>query len=120
MSALSEQMAQVKIDAAKKVAQAKSELEQKAVDYANQIAELQAKAMETIVRERKDLEAKIAQTIAKVKAESAEELAKLELDRDEKIKEYMRPLFEQYYTMSFDNYPVEMERVEGADIRECG
>ena len=24
----------------------------------------------------------------------------------------LRPLFQQYYTMSFDNYPVEMERIE--------
>ena len=39
---------------------------------------------------------------------------------DENIVEYLRPLFEQYYTMSFDNYPVEMERLEGANIRECG
>jgi formylmethanofuran dehydrogenase subunit A len=39
---------------------------------------------------------------------------------DKNIEEYLRPLFEQYYTMSFDNYPVEMERLEGADIRECG
>ena len=36
------------------------------------------------------------------------------------IEEYLRPLFEQHYTISFDNYPVEMHRVEGADIRECG
>lgn len=39
---------------------------------------------------------------------------------DTGIGDYLRPLFEQYYTMSFDNYPVEMERVEGADIRDCG
>ncbi len=39
---------------------------------------------------------------------------------DESVEEYLRPLFEQYYTMCFDNYPVEMDRVEGADIRECG
>lgn len=39
---------------------------------------------------------------------------------DPGVEEYLRPLFEQYYTMSFDNYPVEPERVEGADIRECG
>ena len=39
---------------------------------------------------------------------------------DQDIEEYLRPLFEQYYTMSFDNYPVEMERLEGADIREGG
>ena len=31
---------------------------------------------------------------------------------DEKIEEFIRPLFQQYYTMSFDNYPVEMERIE--------
>jgi len=39
---------------------------------------------------------------------------------DDTIEEYLRPLFEQYYTMSFANYPVEMERIEGADIRDCG
>ncbi len=39
---------------------------------------------------------------------------------DQQIEEYLRPLFERYYTMSFDNYPVEMERVEGADVRDCG
>ena len=31
---------------------------------------------------------------------------------DEKIEDFMRPLFQQYYTMSFDNYPVELERLE--------
>jgi formylmethanofuran dehydrogenase subunit A len=36
---------------------------------------------------------------------------------DEKIADYLRPLFQQYYTMSFDNYPVELERVEHADVR---
>jgi formylmethanofuran dehydrogenase subunit A len=39
---------------------------------------------------------------------------------DEKVEEYLRPLFEQYYTIAFDNYPVERERLEGADIRELG
>lgn len=39
---------------------------------------------------------------------------------DESIEEYLKPLFERYYTMSFANYPVEEERVEGAEIRECG
>ena len=39
---------------------------------------------------------------------------------DPSIEEYLRPLFEQHYTMSFDNYPVEPERVEGADISDCG
>ncbi len=35
---------------------------------------------------------------------------------DAKVEEYLRPVFQQYYTMSFDNYPVEEERVEGAEI----
>jgi formylmethanofuran dehydrogenase subunit A len=38
---------------------------------------------------------------------------------DEKIEDYIRPLFQQYYTMSFDNYPVEMERLEQPDVRPC-
>jgi formylmethanofuran dehydrogenase subunit A len=38
---------------------------------------------------------------------------------DEKIEEFIRPLFQQYYTMSFDNYPVEMERIEHPDIQAC-
>jgi formylmethanofuran dehydrogenase subunit A len=38
---------------------------------------------------------------------------------DEKIEDYIRPLFQQYYTMSFDNYPVEMERIEHPDVRPC-
>jgi formylmethanofuran dehydrogenase subunit A len=38
---------------------------------------------------------------------------------DEKIEDYIRPLFQQYYTMSFDNYPVEMERLEHPDVRPC-
>jgi formylmethanofuran dehydrogenase subunit A len=37
---------------------------------------------------------------------------------DPKVEEYLRPLFEQYYTIAFDNYPVEEERLEGADFRE--
>lgn len=39
---------------------------------------------------------------------------------DPAIEGYLRPLFQQFYTMSFDNYPVELERVEGADVRSCG
>ena len=39
---------------------------------------------------------------------------------DDSIEEYLRPLFERFYTMSFDNYPVELERVEGANIRDLG
>ena len=38
---------------------------------------------------------------------------------DEKVEDFIRPLFQQYYTMSFDNYPVEMERIEHPDIRPC-
>jgi formylmethanofuran dehydrogenase subunit A len=38
---------------------------------------------------------------------------------DPKVEEFIRPLFQQYYTMSFDNYPVEMERIEHPDIRPC-
>jgi formylmethanofuran dehydrogenase subunit A len=38
---------------------------------------------------------------------------------DEKVEDYIRPLFQQYYTMSFDNYPVEMERLEHPDVRVC-
>jgi formylmethanofuran dehydrogenase subunit A len=35
---------------------------------------------------------------------------------DETITEYLRPVFQQYYTMSFDNYPVEAERVHGLQV----
>jgi formylmethanofuran dehydrogenase subunit A len=38
---------------------------------------------------------------------------------DPTIEDYLRPVFQQYYTMSFDNYPVEMERIEHPEIREC-
>jgi formylmethanofuran dehydrogenase subunit A len=38
---------------------------------------------------------------------------------DEKIEDYLRPLFQQVYTMSFDNYPVELERVHGMQIADC-
>jgi formylmethanofuran dehydrogenase subunit A len=38
---------------------------------------------------------------------------------DPKIEDYLRPLFQQYYTMSFDNYPVEMERLERPEVRPC-
>ncbi len=35
---------------------------------------------------------------------------------DETIEAYLRPVFQQFYTMSFENYPVELERVHGAEI----
>jgi formylmethanofuran dehydrogenase subunit A len=38
---------------------------------------------------------------------------------DPAIEDYLRPIFQQYYTMSFDNYPVELERVEGAEVHSC-
>jgi formylmethanofuran dehydrogenase subunit A len=38
---------------------------------------------------------------------------------DAEIEAYLRPLFQQYYTMSFDNYPVELERIERAEIHPC-
>ena len=38
---------------------------------------------------------------------------------DEKIEEYLKPLFQQHYTMSFENYPVAMERVHGLQMAEC-
>ena len=36
---------------------------------------------------------------------------------DEQIENYLRPLFQKVYTISFDNYPVETERISGADVR---
>jgi formylmethanofuran dehydrogenase subunit A len=38
---------------------------------------------------------------------------------DETIEEFLRPLFEDCYTMSFENYPVELERIERPEIRDC-
>jgi formylmethanofuran dehydrogenase subunit A len=38
---------------------------------------------------------------------------------DEGIEEYLRPLFQKVYTMSFDNYPVAMERIGRPDIQPC-
>ncbi|MCI0381135.1 MAG: formylmethanofuran dehydrogenase subunit A [Gemmataceae bacterium] len=38
---------------------------------------------------------------------------------DEKIEEFLRPVFQQYYTMSFDNYPVELERIHRLEIAAC-
>jgi formylmethanofuran dehydrogenase subunit A len=35
------------------------------------------------------------------------------------IDAFMRPLFEDCYTMQFDNYPVELERLEHPEIRPC-
>ena len=38
---------------------------------------------------------------------------------ESQIEEYLRPWFQQYYTMSFDNYPVEAERVHGMQLADC-
>jgi formylmethanofuran dehydrogenase subunit A len=40
-------------------------------------------------------------------------------DFDPTIADYVRPVFEDYYTMSFDNYPVEMERLERPEVVAC-
>ena len=37
---------------------------------------------------------------------------------EESIEQFLKPLFEDYYTMQFENYPVEMHRVENAEVRE--
>jgi formylmethanofuran dehydrogenase subunit A len=37
---------------------------------------------------------------------------------DESVETFLRPIFQQQYTMSFDNYPVEMERVHGLQVAE--
>jgi formylmethanofuran dehydrogenase subunit A len=38
---------------------------------------------------------------------------------DEQIGEYLRPLFQKVYTISFDNYPVELERIARPDVQSC-
>ena len=38
---------------------------------------------------------------------------------DPAIEDYLRPVFQQQYTMSFDNYPVELERIERHEVRSC-
>jgi len=35
---------------------------------------------------------------------------------DPQIEDYLRPLFQQVYTISFDNYPVEMERIARPEV----
>ena len=37
-------------------------------------------------------------------------------DYDPAIEDYLRPLFQQHYTMSFENYPVAEERVHGLEV----
>jgi formylmethanofuran dehydrogenase subunit A len=38
---------------------------------------------------------------------------------DASVDEFIRPLFEDHYTMSFENYPVEFERIEHPVLRTC-
>jgi formylmethanofuran dehydrogenase subunit A len=38
---------------------------------------------------------------------------------DETIEDYIRPLFQKVYTMSFENYPTEIERLRHPDVTEC-
>ncbi|HUE75135.1 MAG TPA: formylmethanofuran dehydrogenase subunit A [Pirellulaceae bacterium] len=38
---------------------------------------------------------------------------------DPTIEQFLKPLFQQTYTMSFENYPVEMERLERAEVQSC-
>lgn len=37
---------------------------------------------------------------------------------DEGIETYLRPVFQSQYTMSFDNYPVELDKVHGAEVQD--
>jgi len=38
---------------------------------------------------------------------------------DSGIEEFLRPLFQKVYTMSFDNYPVELERIHHGEVKAC-
>jgi formylmethanofuran dehydrogenase subunit A len=49
--------------------------------------------------------------------EGREYLSKPAYDPD--TEEFLRPLFEDRYCMSFENYPVELERIERAQIQDC-
>jgi formylmethanofuran dehydrogenase subunit A len=39
---------------------------------------------------------------------------------DDRIVEYLRPLFPKVYTISFENYPVEIGRLRHAEVLPCG
>ena len=39
---------------------------------------------------------------------------------DESIEDYLRPLFGQLYSMSFENYPVTEECIHGLHVHQCG
>ena len=38
---------------------------------------------------------------------------------DPTTEEFLQPLFEDCYTMQFENYPVELERIEHPEIKDC-
>jgi formylmethanofuran dehydrogenase subunit A len=38
---------------------------------------------------------------------------------DAEVETYLRSWFQQYYTMSFDNYPVEEDRIQGMQLTDC-
>ena len=38
---------------------------------------------------------------------------------DASIEDFLRDKFEQHYTMRFENYPVEADRVHGLQMAEC-
>ncbi len=38
---------------------------------------------------------------------------------DPGTEEFLRPLFEDKYCMSFENYPVEIERIDRPNIQDC-
>ncbi|MCA9128265.1 MAG: formylmethanofuran dehydrogenase subunit A [Planctomycetales bacterium] len=38
---------------------------------------------------------------------------------DPTTEDFLRPLFEDCYTMSFENYPVELDRIENPTIQDC-
>ena len=38
---------------------------------------------------------------------------------DPGIDDFMRPLFEDCYTMQFENYPVEIERIHNPRMQDC-
>jgi len=38
---------------------------------------------------------------------------------DASVEEFIRPLFQQHYTVAFDNYPVELERIEHPEVLPC-
>ncbi|MCI0703089.1 MAG: formylmethanofuran dehydrogenase subunit A [Planctomycetia bacterium] len=39
---------------------------------------------------------------------------------DASIEDYLRPLFQQHYTVSFENYPVTEECIHGLNVQQCG